>query len=833
MDKRMKYLVIGALASGLTVAGAVSGGLVALPGAAAVNGIVANGLEAPAPEFTRYAEFKQIDAPVATDFGTYSPYPVPRYQPMVGLDEPTVSAGFGNVATGGAALQWSTFFSQRELAMLRDNSFVARPEPIGTFAQAYVLDRTGLPPFVTTDAVMHGLRITLDEAYREYEHDQMVPMLQSLLGEVAKNIESQLDAGPRASVATDLSRALAYVQTAQTLLDPSREIDPRVRKAVSIEIDRITSGAGVQSSVILPTQRVDYAAFVPTGHYTLDDTFRRLYQARTWLQRVGFALRSNGAVDVSTARSAMLLARTMDVLAEDPDFADTYRGIIAPMGFFEGVARTDMSWDMLGGAERSYLGTFEFSNTSSFADDATIREFVPYLENDLPSEVVAAGSTFRLLGRTYDPGEWLDDQIRASAASGSQLQGVRLMAAMGSQTASRIVNEKSDASTTLASRPVEERVQSLGAATLYTLEPLLETPTGADTYSAGYPRFMRSAAWRQRELVSALGAWADYRDPMQSIPMSATNAAAGTAGPVGAGYVEPNPEAWGRIAALAGYVRSGFESDRFGASISRDLLDKLKDVENSAARLMRIAAAELESTPLTADQSEFVATMPQRIAAYATFAHADLKGDGTPAVVDASTAGPATGLPMAIYAIVPRNDASGGLMLVRGAIYSYYETDAAAPNWVQTLTSGSSGIAPDRRLIGSFVAATDGFSQPASQLRSVAASLPSVANYHLTERERKQILPTVGLSLESNVARRSSGELWFTVSAPNLSGAMVVINVVNSAGQTVYQSQPEELVNGQRQDLVQVHEYTPGQYFIRISDLSDRTLASGRFVVVQ
>lgn len=839
MDKRMKYLIIGALATGLTMAGAVSGGLMQMPFTSVDMSMATNGLAIDQPVHAQFAANSQIEAPVATGFGTYTPYPIPTYRPMVGLNEPTISSGFANVATLSRSFPWNRYFDAKQQVYLRDNNFVARPEGIATFGAAYLLGSEDIAPFVTTDAVLHGLRVTLEEAYRELERDHMIPALGRLLGEMSRSLGAQLDIGQSSALASDLGRLLAVVQTAGALLDPAAEIDPRIRSAVEQELARINAASGSQPSAILPSQQIDYRQFAPRGHYTLNEEFRGYYKARTWLSHVSFELRgAGGDIDVSDARMAVLLARTMDLLAEQGDFRTLYASITGPLAFFNGDVTQDLTWDMLAGSIRSYYGTLGFANVASFADDAMLREFVPYLERNLPAGVRGSQTGFRLIGRSADPGVAIAETVRRSSESARTSDGLQLMSALGSERAARITGEKSArAAATLANRAVEERVQSLRSSMLYTVEPLLQTPGGATNYPGGYPRFMRNEGWRDRELGAALGAWADYQSPILTLAIGrSSTGTAPTRSAVddeAAGYVEPNPEAWSRVASFAGYLRTGFSQGNYSMYISRAVLEKLQDIENASAQLMRIAALQLDASPLDREQLAFIASMGRRIAAYETFIDKSLKGDGVVLGATVANDGPAANAhPLALYVVVPRNDGKHGLMLTRGAVYNYQETDASAEDWIRQITATGAQFTPDTRRMQSYVDPSAAMAQSLSELRAVEATIPSVASYDLTDKERKRILPTMELSFESNVARRSSGELWYTLDARKLSGTTVYLTVINSGGQVVYQSQPER-IEGARQDLIPVNDLPPGQYFIRVIDLGNRTLASGRFLVVQ
>ena len=114
------------------------------------------------------------------------------------------------------------------------------------------------------------------------------------------------------------------------------------------------------------------------------------------------------------------------------------------------------------------------------------------------------------------------------------------------------------------------------------------------------------------------------------------------------------------------------------------------------------------------------------------------------------------------------------------------------------------------------------FAQDGSKFRAVAGQLPSAKAYVPSKSESKRALPNVQLNLESNVVRRSVGELWFTVQAPRMDGNDIIINVVNSSGQMVYQSYAVRVENGERYDMVPVSDLQSGQYFIRVTDPLDR-----------
>src|SRR5262249_42788478 len=148
----------------------------------------------------------------------------------------------------------------------------------------------------------------------------------------------------------------------------------------------------------------------------------------------------------------------------------------------------------------------------------------------------------------------------------------------------------------------------------------------------------------------------------------------------------------------------------------------------------------------------------------------------------------------------------GGLMLTRGAIYSYYETDASDEAFRSSMTTSQGSARPDMRWMSSYLSGDRAFAQDASKFQAVTAELPNSTAYVPTTAERKRALPNVKLDMESNVVRRSVGELWFTVRAPRLNGSDVIISVVNGSGQMVYRSYAVPIENGERYDMVPVDD---------------------------
>lgn len=824
MRNSISKVVVHGILLGLMVTGVI----VAKPGTVGIPGRSTGVLDQPDGS-------REQGASVSTAFGIYQPYAIPKYQPIAGHDEPALAANFTNVTVAGGRFPWNSYFLAAERKILVENGFVVRPEALGTFAQAYSAELAAEPmgSFVTVDAVLHGLRVTAAEAMREMERTYAAPTLANELSDLSGTISERLAVERNQTIKGSLVQLLGYVQTAEVLLNPSVRVDPAVAATVSAEVKKIGSAQGELPSSVFPQRTIDYARFAPGGYYAADTRLSAYYRTARWLSHVGFALRrAGGGFDLGAVRNAGVLARMINSMPTADEFKQTLRNINEPTAFFNGHEEQVASWDILGDAMEMYYGRIVTLGPQFLADDAMLPGFAKYLAERLPDSE-AGGPVFHLLEWDPENGHGL---IASFAKRGN---GLGLLAALGSPRAAEMAGSLSGFSTDATQRlsgSVASWMRDIDHAVLYTLRGAVAADRGD-----GYPRFMQSAAWNDRELTSILGAVADYQHPVATLPMqSRVRAGRVTSGGVdvaGLGYVEPNPEAWARLAGLAGYIRNGLVDGRGDRLIGRTVEAKLSDIENTSAKLMQISAAELNGKDLTADQLALLASMRDRIAAYESFADKSLQGNGYVIAAGAGHAdgGPAmaNGHPLVIYAIVPRTDGEEGLMLVRGAVYSYFETTEDDAEFRRLLVAPDEHLDADRRLSGRYMSNERGMAQDPSKFYGLNAPLPATAAYTPGKTERFASSYRAVLHLEASLVSRARGEVWFTVKAPNLEGTALVASITDAAGQVVQHADIGRIQNGERLDVLSVDKLTNGEYYLHVEDAAGTLLATGRFIVVQ
>ena len=759
-----------------------------------------------------------IAAPITTPFGIYSPYQPPTFRAELGRKEPAITGEFTNVQTPDQ-FQWDQDFTQAERALLRRANVLVRPEAAGTFAQLYA-QADGVPAFITTDAVLHGLRVAINEAELRIQRHYLLPSLRDLMSRFSAAMTGQLDRARNTPAYEATRRTLAWAQTASRLLDPNFSPDPRVESMVQEQAEQIEQGSSPAQSPIIPGVRVNPSNFLP-AQQQLDAESARYFRAVAWLSTIGIEI--SPEADLLQVRMVMIASRTLEALQESGSAA-SFNDLSDLLAFFCGRADHEVTPQMVGGALRGFYGSYGFASAGT-GTDAEVRQFAEYFAEQTPSQLQGRAYQFHFL-----PGP---QSVHGALVAQGKL------GEFGTALVAGLAGEENSFAGMFLRRAPEHWTQDVSWVTLYTLQSYVD----GGEFGEGFPRFMRADAYRTRLRLSALGGWSDFQHTSTLLPASTAVAARQTINTAQKasterGYVELQPRTWGRIASMARYLRSGLVEGRFGDLLGTQLANKLRDIENASAAMMRIAALRLADQPLTAAQQELVATMPERIAAYETFTDASLQPQGMPIAAGVGVGGKnlrvANGHPLAIYVIVPNDDdAEQPLVLARGAIYSYFETTASAEQWVDAIT-GHDAAPQAPEWVGGLVAPGANFAQDAAAFRTVGGSLRSVApSYEPTLAERRNTPATAQVELESNVVRRGAGELWFTIQAPRMNGSTIAVAVVDASGRVIYRSSEIRIENGQRFDMVPLENITNGNYFLRVMDSDNRTIGSGRFMVVR
>jgi hypothetical protein len=204
---------------------------------------------------------------------------------------------------------------------------------------------------------------------------------------------------------------------------------------------------------------------------------------------------------------------------------------------------------------------------------------------------------------------------------------------------------------------------------LYSLQALI-----AD-YGDGYPVFMQSPAWSKRSLNAALASWAELRhDTILYAKQSYSPPPfAESSPPTPPAYIEPVPEFFGRLLALAKMTRTGLGDMEV---LSEQAVERLLSFEEMLDRLIEIVTKQLTNQALSdqdriylnnlADDLEWVVTGVGETGLKTTMV-ADVHTVG----IELSVLEEGVGNVDLVVVACPRPD--GSAFLAVGPVLSYYE----------------------------------------------------------------------------------------------------------------------------------------------------------------
>jgi hypothetical protein len=514
----------------------------------------------------------------------------------------------------------------------------------------------------------------------------------------------------------------------------------------------------------------DYSQYVPRGHYTQTEELKRYFKAMMWYGRMTMLIKGNvkygpddeALVSPSEAKTQTILAATIASLAgslkiDGAPLIDKWYRIYAVSAYYVGFS-DDLSIYEYEGSLKSVFGD-NFKPSQLAADDAYLKfasRIAALRKPEIYSGTGASGidldkegtlkpeqlqkilgktQGFRFMGQRYVPDSFILGQLVApnvDKVTGDPgvftavpvpdygvvrmfPRGLDVMAVLGSPRAAQVLENIGD-SKFVNYKESFDKVKSkfdgvsekdwnrnLYWSWLYALKSLVSEPA-----AKGWPTFMQTDAWKDKELNAALGSWAALRhDTILYVKQSYTPGIAPTAAepmprelPV-VGYIEPVPEFYARLIALTRMTEKGLGDLKVLDPESKNRLESLDEV---LSRLLAISTRELENQKLAQEDYDFIANFAANINSIVT-------GSGnatqkTSLVADVHTVQntnqaleEATGYLRLMW--VAYKMPEGHIVVGAGPVYSYYEFKQPISDrltdekWRDMLTSGKAPALPE------------------------------------------------------------------------------------------------------------------------------------------
>lgn len=562
-------------------------------------------------------------------------------------------------------------------------------------------------PFVTSDIVLHVYHILLADTVAKAEETILKPSLQSFLLAVIGDVKKELGRLPDTAKG-GAKKLMVVLAVGSELLGGGVDLPADVKE----EAGSLKHSVENCENIVFDERRIDGSLFKPRAAYELtsdpyeiEETGAKTEQSRaqyfravTWLGQAGLRLD-----DIESLRAVALLAKVIskNKLCRKP--LAQYEDMI---GFLGGPPDGISIRVLCQAADKALGKDYEMEDLTPESleelkkalDELGTETILDRLEGEGVTAAKAPG-IFRILPARYNlTGDLFQRILEDTGSLPSGLDYVHYV--LGSERAGTSGGTaKSDRSRVLAEkvsgRSEEEWFGTLGEGIEYSLKSIVAP------VPENYPHFMRTEAWSNKSINSALGGWVLLNHDLFVYQKHAGFYADGGGGWLGFdGYVEPNPEFFGRLAHSVKLLSDKLNSTGFFDKLRQEVGEKkykvitseehhgLTGSEYATDRHYRrfeelliafheMAKKELENKPFTEEEHTCLKKIGETFR-FLTFDVGDAPDNKDKSLVcdvaseylEAKCLEIATGRPLVTVAVVPRN---GKLYISKGSIFSCYE----------------------------------------------------------------------------------------------------------------------------------------------------------------
>ena len=642
---------------------------------------------------------------------TYIDYKLSDFTPSI--EDYKIAEDFSNV------VNFSKFgnFTDKQKEMLLKNGFViTKPKNLEDneymeepwnyeFDQIHQIYEDNeykyIASFVTTDSVTHIFHIFYDGFLRNLEKDELYPKSIDLNKNLLAENISLYDQLQNERLKEIQNRNIAFIATGLKLLGEEPENLPEEAKKIYEEEIKKASSEEIVSSAI-SGRDVDFSQLKPRGHYTRSEELKKYFSGTMYFGQVGLFIENDGKPDEDSILQGLLLTHS---IYKNPEILKTWEDLVEPIDFLVESA-DDLS---IREYARTLYGVYGKDFDINKLDDEKNLSSAYKVLSEYPDPQVAGfmGKSFRFMPQRAVMDSVLMQNVvdiaRDDKPSDRPIySGLDLMTAFGSVKAREI--QKEDPYNSHWDKYQERTDENIS--TVKKMEDLdwqknmyrgwlWMLKSYDQKFGEGYPTFMRNDAWERKDLVSALGSFAELKHDTV-LYGKAVMAEMGGGGnfEIPKSYVEPNVELYEKLNWLLEFTKVNLKNRQM---LSEKYEEKINNFQAMVVKFRDISIKELQNESLTDDELldllyiggemerlmvDFVESSDENEISY-WYEIENASDRRMPVVVDLmrvvknSVGLPegyishiGTGKPMEIFVIYPHD---GKLYMGRGATFSYYE----------------------------------------------------------------------------------------------------------------------------------------------------------------
>ena len=469
--------------------------------------------------------------------------------------------------------------SETAISTLKMNRILITNENYKQIFSAYISARN--PLFITSDSLLNAYHVLYEESIFRLESTRAahLPEILKVILSKLKDADGNLKGKPKL-VSAAKKRAMLVLGIALRLMDDSFKFENQKLKDIGAltpgnalwlmhedyglneiltqEVQNITEAQGIQKPKWLINQDqsftlVDYSRYKPRGFYTRTHQLQKYFRAVSWLQSIPFRVaKDEEYLAILLLGNAASFHQTEYFRRDKKE--EEYKMFFRSYSMLVGDGD---DWDLMKATNSNSRGLeMDLGSDDLRRYQNTMNELAKDPENkpqindqlrfapDDPKEV--AEPNFRILSAYRTPTALLFQRTTDTRLFKSRYpNGLEVATALGSTFARSKLDDpqKELLLDTIDSCQSCLRGKSLYLIYLDALRTLLDDPEPAD------PDFMKTDAWRTKSCNTVLAGWAQLSHTWALQAKQTVEFLCGVGGPEG--FVEPEPEFYGRMAELA------------------------------------------------------------------------------------------------------------------------------------------------------------------------------------------------------------------------------------------------------------------------------------------
>lgn len=496
----------------------------------------------------------------------------------------------------------------------RNGFVVVDLDSVTTFEEAYEFYwENDLPVFITTDTILNTFHLLFDQFLKDMEKEVLGPLAAEMASSLLTESHTLLTKTSDRILGAALEDVVVFFGVAAKLMETGDDIPYYARNRVSDYVTKIQ-----EARMIPPTE--DYSQYEPRGHYAGDPYLEKYFRTMMWFGRKSY--------DVEKPAEVLRACLTSLILLSDEKTLSAWQRVYNFTTDLVGWSDSLNSYNMTEAMQASLDGT-EIDLLTKHENVIAIQEELQkdmYYRQRILSDIVYKDpwemytklefpKIYQFMGQRYVPDSEIIQNVMYDRVPlfNKERRGLPsaldVMAAFGSARA--VSHLKDELERYNYSRQLGGAIDSVKnkteeywneSAYFGLMRSYKELISGEE--DDDYPNFMRTAAWADEKLNSALGSWTElkhdtilYAKPPYSIGITCSTPD---------GIVEPYPDFYSRMENLSMMMKSIAEEVGPGGSAGKRFAGVFEDFAGINRNLTRISIHELEGKPLTQEEVRFV-----------------------------------------------------------------------------------------------------------------------------------------------------------------------------------------------------------------------------------